>query len=100
MQEIYGEENCFAGYPVDRLNLDCLVIVDGQKIDCEYDGIYWHKNIADYDRKRNGWLVSLGYKILRIKGNEKDELPSIERIKREIDTLIDGHSIRWIDMNN
>lgn len=100
LKELYGEENCMAGYPIDRVNLDCLLVLNNNRIDCEYDGKYWHDNMEEYDRKRNHWLISKGYKVLRIKGNIYDELPTIERLKEEIDYLIDGHSLGYIDMNN
>lgn len=96
----YGEDNCKPSYPVDRVNLDCLLIIDDNYIDVEYDGLYWHKNTKDYDRKRDYWLISKGYKVLRIKGNKNDELPSIEKIKEEINYLLDDNSIGYIDMNN
>lgn len=96
----YGKDSCFPGYPVDKVNLDCLLIFENNKIDLEYDGLYWHKDTKDYDRKRNHWLVSKGYKVLRIKGNKYDSLPSIEKIKEKIDYLLNGHSIAYIDMNN
>ena len=44
--------------------------------------------------------MSKGYKVLRIKGNKYDEIPSIERIKEEVNYLLDNHSIGYIDMNN
>ena len=97
---LYGEDNCHPGYPVDRVNLDCLLNIDGVKIDVEYDGFYWHQDTKEYDRKRNHWLISQGYKVLRIKGNKNDEIPSIERLKEEVDYLLDNHSIGYIDMNN
>lgn len=100
LRELYGEENCFAGYPVDKVNLDCLLVVDGVKIDVEYDGWYWHKDTSDYDRKRNHWLIEQGYKIIRVKGNQKEELPTKERIKEEVDYILNGHSLGYIDMNN
>ena len=100
LKELYGEENCIAGYPIDKVNLDCLLVLNNNKIDCEYDGKYWHDNMEEYDRKRNHWLISKGYKVLRIKGNKYDELPTIERLKEEIDYLINGHSLGYIDMNN
>lgn len=96
----YGEDKCSPGFPVDRINLDCLLTLEGNKIDVEYDGLYWHQNTEDYDRKRNHWLMSKGYKVLRIKGNKYDEIPSIERIKEEVNYLLDNHSIGYIDMNN
>ena len=98
--ELYGKDNCHPGYPVDKVNLDCLVNLNGEKIDVEYDGLYWHRNTQDYDRKRNHWLISLGYKVLRIKTNKNDDLPTINQLKNEVDYLMDGHSIGYIDMNN
>jgi very-short-patch-repair endonuclease len=50
------------------------------KIIVEYDGAYWHNNkiIQNKDRKRDEFLKSLGYRILRIKSNrlipDKNEL--------------------------
>lgn len=97
--KLYGAENCIQGYPVDKVNLDCLLIVNEIKIDVEYDGIYWHRNRKDYDRKRNHWLISKGYKVLRILGNTKNELPTLERLKAEVDYLLDNHNLGYIDMN-
>lgn len=97
---LYGEDNCYPGYPVDKVNLDCLLNIDGVKIDVEYDGLYWHQDTKDYDRRRNHWLISQGYKVLRIKGNKNDDMPSIERLKEEVDYFLDNHSIGYIDMNN
>lgn len=98
--QLYGEENCKPGYPVDKVNFDCLLTISGCNIDVEYDGLYWHQGMEEYDRKRNHWLISKGYKVLRVKGNKYDELPTIERLKEEVDYLLDGHSIGYIDMNN
>lgn len=98
--QLYGEENCKPGYPVDKVNFDCLLTVGECNIDVEYDGLYWHQGMEDYDRKRNHWLIAQGYKVLRVKGNKNDELPTIERLKEEVDYLLDGHSIGYIDMNN
>ena len=100
LEELYGKENCTPSYAVDNIWLDCLLEIDGMKIDCEYDGKYWHEGKEDYDRKRNHWLISLGYKVMRIIGNSKDELPSLERIKEEIDYLRDNHNLGYIDMND
>ena len=97
---LYGEENCFPGYPVDQVSLDCLLVIDGLKIDIEYDGDYWHRNTQDYDRRRNHWLISIGFKVIRILGNPKDELPSLDRLKEEVDYILQGHDIGYIDMND
>ena len=97
--EIYGNENCFPSYSVDRVNLDCLLIVNGVKIDVEYDGLYWHQETKDKDRKRNHWLMSNGYKVLRILGNPKDDIPTKDQLINEVEYLLNGHSIGYINMN-
>lgn len=98
--QLYGKENCKPGYPVDKINLDCLLILNNVKIDVEYDGVFWHKDMKDYDRRRNHWLINQGYKVLRILGDKKDSIPTIERLQQEIDYLLAGHSIGYIDMMN
>lgn len=100
LEKEYGKDCCKPGYALDKVNFDCLLIIDNNFIDVEYDGWYWHKDIKDYDRKRNYWVVSKGYKVLRILGNKKDELPSIDRIKNEIKYLLEDHNIGYINMNN
>ena len=98
LQTLYGSENCIPGFCLDRIIFDCLLIVDGQKIDVEYDGYYWHKDTKEYDNRRNRFVISKGYKVLRILGNEKDELPKEERIKEEIEYILNGRNFGFIDM--
>lgn len=98
--ELFGEDSCIPGFPVDKINLDCLLTVNNIKIDVEYDGIYWHTGREDYDRKRNHWLISQGYKVIRILENTKNDLPSLERLKEEVDYILEGHDLGYIDMNN
>lgn len=100
LHEMYGDNNCKDNYAVDRLDMDCLVDVDGMLIDFEYDGLYWHKDREDYDRRRNYYLMDRGYRIVRIKANKKDELPSKQQIKDAVDYLVKGnHHLTYIDMN-
>ena len=88
--EMYGSENCQPGYPLDNITMDCLLTVNGSKIDVEYDGWYWHKNKQEYDKRRNYYLLQRGYKILRIKSN--NELPTKEQLKNAVDYLVkDNH---------
>lgn len=100
LKELYGEQNCIPNFPVGNTNLDCLLTIGDIKIDVEYDGIYWHKDRKDYDRKRNHWLISQGYKVIRILGNNRNTLPTLERLKEEVDYVLDNHSLGYIDMNN
>lgn len=100
LHEMYGDVNCKDNYPVDRLNMDCLVDVDGVLIDFEYDGLYWHKDREDYDRRRNYYLIDKGYRIVRVKANKKDDMPSKQQIQDAVDYLVKGnHHITFIDMN-
>lgn len=97
---IYGEDNCFPSYPLEEFSLDCLVIIDGNKIDFEYDGIYWHKNRDKKDRARNGVLMKKGYRIIRIKANNQDTMPSASQIKEAVNYLLkENHHLTFIDMN-
>lgn len=82
---IYGRENCFPSFLVAPLTFDCLLIVNDEKIDVEYDGWYWHKDTEERDKKRNYKVLNLGYKILRIKS--KFLLPTEEQIKSAVEYL-------------
>lgn len=100
LKEMYGEENCHPGHPVFPFFLDCLVVIGETNIDFEYDGLYWHKNKERQDRTRNAVLMNNGYKIIRIKGNNADVMPSKEQIQQAVDYLVrDNHHITFIDMN-
>lgn len=89
LKEIYGKENCIPWYPYQLLNFDCLLVLEGVKIDVEYDGWYWHKNKQDYDRRRNYMLTSRGFKVLRIKASY--ELPIEKQIREAVDYLVKGN---------
>jgi len=47
--------------------------LENEKIIIEYDGWIWHgsKKIQIRDRRRDEYLKSIGWKILRIKSNKK-----------------------------
>lgn len=100
LKEIYGEENCYPSFPEGNLSLDCFVKVGREKIDVEYDGYYWHKNRERIDAARNSVLIKQGYRILRIKGNNKDTMPTKAQIQEAIQYLIkENHRLIFIDMN-
>ena len=90
--KIYGEDNCVAGYAYDRVNFDCLVKIQENLIDVEYDGWYWHENKQEEDKRRNYFLIRKGFKVLRFQANK--EIPTISQIKDAIDYLVkDNHSL-------
>lgn len=100
LKDLFGEDNCIPCFPEGNLSLDCLVKIENEKIDVEYDGTYWHKDKGQIDAARNAVLMNLGYRILRIKGNNKDTMPTKEQIKDAIDYLVkDNHYLVFIDMN-
>ena len=101
LASIFGANNCFPNYPVGNLSLDCLVLIGDDKFDFEYDGIYWHKNRKQKDAARNAVLMNEGYKIIRIKANNQDLLPTEQQILQAVDYLVkDNHRLTFIDMNN
>lgn len=101
LKQIYSEENCTANYQEGVFTLDCLLMVDGQRIDAEYDGKYWHEKRKQKDAARNAVLLKMGYKILRILADDKDTMPDEFQIKKAIDYLIkNNHHLTFINMNN
>lgn len=99
--KIFGKDKCLANYPVGVFTLDCLLQIGEERIDVEYDGFYWHKNRKQKDGARNAILMNEGYRILRIKANNQDSMPSQKQIKEAVDYLVkDNHHLTFIDMNN
>lgn len=90
LKGIYGEESCVPGYPYSKLNFDCLLKINDIKIDVEYDGDFWHKNRKEKDKRRDYFLIKNGFKVLRIKANNK--IPTKEQIIEAIDCLVSDHS--------
>lgn len=100
LQDIYGADRCSPSYPVGDLSLDCLLVLDDVKIDVEYDGNYWHSGRGQKDAARNAVLMDMGYKILRVKANNRDTLPTKQQIIDAVDYLVkDNHHLVFIDMN-
>lgn len=85
LQALYGSKNCFPQYLLDKIVFDCLVIVNGVKIDVEFDGKYWHKD-KHKDIRRDYYSFSQGYKVLRFSGD--NDAPTEEQIKQGIDFLV------------
>lgn len=84
LKEMYG--NCELNYPCGKCLLDCMVEINGLKIDFEFDGEYWHKNKENEDRKRNYFVLSQGYVIVRILGNRV--IPTKQEIQDAVNQLI------------
>lgn len=84
--DIYGEDKCFPQYLFSRCIFDCLLIIDGVKIDIEYDGWHWHKDSEDHDNKRNHYVMDNGFKVLRFQS--KYALPTNDQILESVDCLV------------
>lgn len=98
LKKMYGEDNCFENFALDRINFDCLLIVGENKIDIEYDGWYWHKNNQEHDKRRNYYVLKQGYKVLRFRAN--NDIPTENQIKEAIDYLVkDNHSIKIVELD-
>lgn len=98
LKKLYGEENCFENFAYENINMDCLLVLDGIKIDVEYDGWYWHKDRIEKDKKRNYFLIRRGFKVLRFRAEKA--VPNEEEIKNAIDYLVkDNHRIRIVNLD-
>lgn len=91
----YG--NCKLEVPCGNCSLDCVVDIEGTKIDVEYDGMFWHQD-KQRDIRRNNFVQSQGYKVLRIKGAKKDPIPTFEQIDEQINKLLNGYKYAEIVM--
>ena len=87
IEQVYG--NCKLNYPCDKISLDCMTVIEGIKIDVEYDGWYWHKDTEEKDKIRDCYVKSKGYKVLRILAYE-DRLPTKEELVQGISFLLDS----------
>lgn len=85
LEELYG--SCDLEVPCGKCSLDCVVNVNSISLDVEYDGWFYHQD-AQRDRRRDCFVRCQGYKILRVKGNKKDILPSIDVVKEHIHKLV------------
>lgn len=81
---IYG--HCDLNVPCDKVILDCVLDINGIKLDIEYDGWYWHKDRTTKDRCRDNFVKSMGYKILRIIAYE-NKLPTEQELCEAINIL-------------
>lgn len=97
IRDIFG--NCELNYPCDRASLDCMTIINGIKIDVEYDGWYWHKDTKIKDTRRDNYVKSQGYKVLRIVAYE-DRLPNVNELVESINVLLNSDkSFYRIELN-
>ena len=72
-------------YPMSRCILDIALFENDVQINIEYDGWYWHQD-QQKDRRRDEYLKTQGWKILRIKSGYK--LPTEEQLIESINKLL------------
>ena len=80
--------NIELNYPISNVNLDVAIFINNIKIDLEYDGWYWHD--LNKDRRRDEFLKSEGWKILRIKSGNL--LPTLGQLKETINYLVNNEN--------
>lgn len=86
IKSLYGPDSCILNFAESHLSLDIMLNINDCKIDIEYDGWHWHRDNQKKDRKRDEFLKSKGYKILRIKGERS--LPNDADLILHINKLI------------
>ena len=91
LKEHYKEYEIKINYPLSTLALDVFLNIDNIKIDIEYDGLYWHSD-KQKDRRRDNFVKSKGYKILRVLGNKKDEMPTEKCLLESVEALLNGRN--------
>ena len=73
---------------IDNYFLDICIL--DFKLNIEYDGNYWHSFTEEKDRKRDDFLLSCGYNIIRIKSDRK--IPEESYIINYIKTILQNDS--------
>jgi len=79
-------ENISLNYPFSSIVLDIAIFLDELKINIEYDAWYWHNEFRD--RRRDEFLKSEGWKILRIKSSHL--LPDFNILDIMINKIIEN----------
>lgn len=94
LKEMFPFNNVELNYVVSSLSLDTVLFLNNTiKIDVEYDGNYWHQD-SKKDRRRDEFLKSRGFKILRIRSGRM--LPTKEQLGEAIDKLKDRNFIEIV----
>lgn len=76
----------YLNYPVNRYRIDIALITDKLMIAVEYDSWYFHD--SERDAQRDQVLLSLGWRVLRIKSGSL--LPSRKVLLAALERVIAG----------
>jgi very-short-patch-repair endonuclease len=82
----YNNNQVENNFYYSSLCLDIFLLINNIKIDIEYDSWYWHNPISD--RRRDEFLKSDGFKILRIKSSHK--IPESKELFEKIEEMVDS----------
>lgn len=97
LKHIYGENACTPQYALSDISFDCLLEVNGIKIDVEYDGEFWHQD-RHKDIRRDYFTIGQGFKVLRFRGNY--EVPTEEQIVDGVSYLVNTeHHVKIIELD-
>ena len=98
LSNLYADKEVQINYPYGRCSLDIVLFIDDKNIDIEYDGWYWHQDLQR-DRRRDEFLKSNDWKIIRIKGGHK--IPTENQIQEAINRIIvNGYSYTEIVLDD
>ena len=84
----FPENQVELNYVIGNYFLDICIL--DFKLNIEYDGNYWHSFTEEKDRKRDDFLLSYGYNIIRIKSDRK--IPEESYIINYIKTILQNDS--------
>lgn len=75
--------------PMGPYNIDIAISIDGIPIAIEYDSWYWHSGREARENERDQYLISKGWRVLRVKSNTL--LPTEKQLSRAISYLLAGN---------
>ena len=79
---------CVLGHAAGRFLYDIALFWEDQKIDIEYDGLYWHELHGDADRRRDTSSIENGWKVIRFQSQSGKVIPTEDQIIAAIDAAI------------
>jgi very-short-patch-repair endonuclease len=87
-QELWTMTGGILNYKISRPGYRMLLVdiaIPDEKTVIEYDEWYWHRNKLEHDKQRRDFLISCGWKVLRIKA--RDNLPSQKELRCAFEQL-------------
>lgn len=92
--EKYGAKKVIKNYYFSKVCFDILLDIDNVKIDVEYDSWYWHNKIRD--RRRDEFIKSNGFKVIRIKSGRK--IPENKILFKKISELLKNKDKKYSEI--